>query len=144
MTEQTYTIKEFEQALFKHSNPLPGCHNQAVDFNAVMMELTKSKWQPEVGNYYMYPDDYNVDEDKIIWKIIKHYKGGQPSPNARPLNQTEVGPDWVPKGSLVGSEWIPKDSMQWAVDYIKEAANSGFRFEREKAQSLIDKHQGDG
>lgn len=103
MTEQTYTIEEIETAFNTVGNRCKWDDSWGIE--DVLAELTKLKWEPEIGQVVV----SRVDEKELIYRWDKGYCTHD---DLFPLNQTEVGPGWV-----------ARDRVEKLVDALEIARN---------------------
>lgn len=94
MNEKPFTVEQLERinaAILKHREV-----GSSKMQELIISELTAPELKPEVGQVLYWPEDNDnyVGFDESDGPILI-------SGCARPLNQTEVGPDWVPKAEFV-------------------------------------------
>ena len=91
MSEQTFTIEQIEKAIDKLSHrSLEG--DVYFNHDELITALTEPEFKPEVGQVAM-RENGNGKQMPIISGDSDFLQQGK----KRPLNQTEAGPDWVPK-----------------------------------------------
>ena len=92
MTEFTPDqIEAIESAIKKYSLKHDEDTLGVICAEKVIAELTKDKWVPEIGQI-VYFTKTNLP---ATW--AKVHLGQLKTASYRPLNQTEVGPDWIPR-----------------------------------------------